>query len=213
MIFAEGEPGDELYIIRRGTVEITKIVEDRETLLAILKSGDIFGEMALLESKPRAACAITREDCEFLTVNRANFNHIVTTQPQIVARLTTLLAERIWFAYKQMANTLLTDPLGRMYDTLLIQLERNRVNTTVARDYDFDISPRELINMVGLSPEEGEPVVRRLLANRNIRLIKERIHVDNVLDIVKQTQFYHNAQRREASRQTGGQVRGRAERR
>ncbi|MDR1909852.1 MAG: cyclic nucleotide-binding domain-containing protein, partial [Spirochaetaceae bacterium] len=57
MIFAEGEPGDELYIIQKGMVKIVKIVENNEVLLAMLKEGDIFGEMALLESKPRAACA------------------------------------------------------------------------------------------------------------------------------------------------------------
>jgi CRP-like cAMP-binding protein len=205
MIFSEGEPGDELYIIRQGSVKITKIADGNEALLAVLKPGDIFGEMALLESKPRAACAITHEDCVLLVVNRANFSRMVATQPQIVARLTTLLAERIWFAYKQIANTLIEDPLGRMYDALLIQLEKNRVNTTVAQAFIFDFGPRELINMVGLSPAEGNTVIKKLLLNRKILLVNDHIHVSDVFEIAKQAQFFRNMQRREESRQTAGQ--------
>jgi CRP-like cAMP-binding protein len=204
MIFSEGEPGDELYIIRKGSVKITKIAEGNEVLLAVLKPGDIFGEMALLESKPRAACAITHEDCVLLAVSRANFSQMVATQPQIVARLTTLLAERIWFAYKQIANTLLEDTLGRMYDALLIQLEKNRVNTAQAQSYIFDFGPKELISMVGLSPEEGKTAIKKLLANRNIQLVNDHIHVNDVFEIAKQVQFFRNLQRREKSRQTPG---------
>ena len=62
MIFSEGMPGSELYIIQKGSVKITKIVENTEVLLAVLKASDIFGEMALLENKPRSASAIAYED-------------------------------------------------------------------------------------------------------------------------------------------------------
>jgi CRP-like cAMP-binding protein len=205
MIFSEGEPGDELYIIQKGSVKITKIAEGNEVLLAVLKPGDIFGEMALLESKPRTACAISFEDCALLAVSRANFSRIVAGQPQLIAKLTTLLAERIWFAYKQIANTLIEDPLGRMYDALLIQLEKNRVDTAAEQAYAFDFGPRELINMVGLSPAEGDPVVKKLLINRNIQLINDRIHVNEIFEVAKQAQFFRNMQQREQSRQSVGQ--------
>ncbi|MDR2097560.1 MAG: cyclic nucleotide-binding domain-containing protein, partial [Spirochaetaceae bacterium] len=55
IIFADGEQGKSLYIIQSGTVKITKILDGNEIILAILKHGDIFGEMALLENKPRSA--------------------------------------------------------------------------------------------------------------------------------------------------------------
>ncbi len=51
MIFSESQTGQELYIIQKGSVKITKIVNDNEILIAILKAGDIFGEMSLLENK------------------------------------------------------------------------------------------------------------------------------------------------------------------
>jgi CRP-like cAMP-binding protein len=205
MIFAEGEPGDELYIIQRGSVKITKIAEGNEVLLAVLKPGDIFGEMALLESKPRTACAISFEDCALLAVSRANFARIVAGQPQLIAKLTTLLAERIWFAYKQIANTLIEDPLGRMYDALLIQLEKNRADTAVEQAYIFDFGPRELINMVGLAPAEGDPAIKKLLLNRNIQLVQDRIHVSDIFEVAMQAQFFRYMLQREQSRQSSGQ--------
>ena len=105
MIFCESQPGQELYIIQKGSVKITKFVNDNEQLLALLKPGDIFGEMSLLEDKPRSASAIAYEDAVLLAVNKANFKRMASTQPQIITRLTQLLSERIWFVYKQLSNT------------------------------------------------------------------------------------------------------------
>ncbi|GHV84864.1 Crp/Fnr family transcriptional regulator [Spirochaetia bacterium] len=206
MIFSEGEPGEELFIIQKGSVKIAKIVDNNEVLLAVLKSGDIFGEMALLESKPRAACAVAYEECQVMAVNRANFERMVGTQPQIVARLTTLLAERIWFIYKQLANTLINDPIGRMYDALLIQLEKNRVTISTST-YTFDFGPKELVNMVGIPQNEGVLVLRKLMENKKIQIIKDKekdkIHSMDVEDIAKQTDFYRKMQRIEKSRREG----------
>ena len=92
MLFAEGEPGNELFIIQKGSVTISKIVDNNEVLLAVLKVGDIFGEMALLEAKPRVASAVAYEECQVLAVNRTNFERMVSTQPQLIAKLTTLLS-------------------------------------------------------------------------------------------------------------------------
>ncbi len=199
MIFSEGQPGEELYIIQRGSVKITKIVDNNEVLLAVLKSGDIFGEMALLESKPRSASAVAYEDCTVLAVNRENFQRMVGTQPQIVTRLTQLLAERIWFIYKQLANTLISDPLGRMYDALLIQLEKNRVMLGPA-PYIFDFGPKELINMVGLPLADGNIVLHKLLENQKIRVTDNKIALTDVSEVVKQTEYFRKMQKIERAR-------------
>jgi CRP-like cAMP-binding protein len=199
MLFSEGEPGDELFIIQKGSVKITKIVNNNEVLLAVLKSGDIFGEMALLESKPRAASAVAYEDCSVLAVNRVNFDRMINTQPQMIARLTTLLAERIWFIYKQLANTLITDPQGRMWDALLMQLEKNRVSIT-SSSYTFDFGPKELINMVGLPQEDGKFILNKVRENKKIQIVQDKIHIADRTEIVKQVEFYKKMQKIEKQR-------------
>jgi CRP-like cAMP-binding protein len=200
MIFSEGEMGDELYIIQKGSVKIVKIVENREMLLAVLKIGDIFGEMAVLESKPRAASAIAYEDCQLLVVNKVNFGTMISAQPQIVARLTILLAERIWFIYKQLANTLLSDPVGRIYDMLQIQLEKIRVSLKTNSSFTFNFGPKELANMVGLSSADGDKIIRKLLENRNFLIVKDKLYVVNVSEVARQAEYYRKAQNRSNNR-------------
>lgn len=200
MVFSEGMPGTELYIIQKGSVKITKIVDNTEVLLAVLKVGDIFGEMALLENKPRVASAIAYEDVYLLAVNKQNFERMVQAQPQIVTRLTQLLAERIWFIYKQLANTLISDPLGRMYDALHIQLEKNRIPIKNGASHSFDFGPKELVNMVGLPLGEGSSVVQQLLANKLFRLVDNKIVVLDMSEIVKQAEYYRKMQKIEKAR-------------
>lgn len=199
MIFSEGENGEELFIIQKGAVKIVKIVGNNEMLLAVLKEGDIFGEMALLESKPRAACAIAYEDCNLTAVNRANFENMVQTKPQIVTRLTTLLADRIWFIYKQLANTLMSDPVGRLFDALMIQLEKNGISVK-DESWTFDFGPMELANMAGIPQREIEGALRSLRKYRVVQVIKdkdrERIHLMSITEIAKQAEIYRKASKR-----------------
>jgi CRP-like cAMP-binding protein len=200
IIFCEGEPGDELFIIQKGSVKITKITENNEILLAVLKNGDIFGEMALLESKPRAAGAVAYEDCQLMAVNRENFHHMIKTQPQLIARLTTLLSERIWLIYRQLSNTQIIDPLGRMYDMLQIQKKKKKVDITTATSFSFDFGIKELINMVGLPQRDGMLVGRKLMENHTFQVINDKIHVKDLKEIVKQNGYFKKMQQLEKTR-------------
>ncbi len=195
MIFTESMPGQELYIIQKGSVKITKVVNNTEVLLAVLKAGDIFGEMSLIENKPRSASAVAYEDATLLAVNRENFGRMVRSQPQIIARLTTLLAERIWFIYKQLANTLLTDTTGRLWDALWIQLEKARVPIKSGQTHTFDFGPKELINMIGLPISEGNAAIRELLKNKVVKAVDNRIFVSDVEEVEKQAKYYRKMQR------------------
>jgi CRP-like cAMP-binding protein len=200
MVFSENEPGKELYIIQKGVVKISKIVGDKEVLIALLPTGDIFGEMALLDNKPRSASAIAHEDVTLLAVNKSNFQRMVQTQPQIITRLTTLLSERIWFAYKQLANTMIKDRLGRLYDSLLLQLEKNRIDITHGDGYTFEFGPKELMNMVGIDPSEGGDLIRKLFENRRLKVVDNKIFTSDVEEIAKQAEYFKKMEKIEKAR-------------
>ncbi len=200
MIFSENEPGAELYIIQKGTVKITKIVGDKEVLIALLPTGDIFGEMALLDNKPRSASAIAHDEVTLLAVNKSNFQRMVQSQPQLITKLTTLLSERIWFIYKQISNAIIQDPLGRLYDRLMLQLEKVRVNISTGENYTFDFGPKDLINMVGISPGEGKGLIKRLFENKKLKLVNNKIFTSDVEEIKKQAEYYKKMQRIERAR-------------
>jgi CRP-like cAMP-binding protein len=189
LLCVEGEPGNEMFIIQSGSVKITKITSDNEVLLAVLKTGDIFGEMALLEGKPRGATAMAYDECEVMVINKANFEQMIKTQPQLIARVTGLLADRIWLIYKQLANTLIDDPVGRMYDSLFIQLEKNRVPLDDQKPYLFSFGQWELANMVGLPEKEARPVVAKFMDNKKIEIVDGKIR-SPVQEVVKQAEYY-----------------------
>ncbi|MDR2149701.1 MAG: cyclic nucleotide-binding domain-containing protein [Spirochaetaceae bacterium] len=205
IIFSEGEMGDELFIIKSGSIKITKYMNNNEVLLAMLKAGDIFGEMALLESKPRSASAIAFEDCQLMLVTRLNFQRMSETQPQIVARLTQLLAERLWFIYKQLSNALIEDPIQRIYDALLMQLEKNRIPITYQQSYECNFSPREFATMVGIPPNDIKALLDQLIqesATKSIQIdsISNNIKIINADYIFKQCMVYRNIRKRAMAR-------------
>jgi len=195
MLFAEGEPGDELFIIQKGSIKITKIVDNKEVLLAMLNPGDILGEMALLEGKPRAASAVAYEDCDVMAVNKANFELMIKNQPQIITRITTLLADRIWLIYKQLANTMIDNPMGRMYDALLIQLEKNRISLDASTSYTFAFGKPELFNMVGIPEKKGNSVLVEMLETKKIQIVDNKIHTVSTEEILKQSEYFRKMDR------------------
>lgn len=191
MICCEHEPGNELYIIQFGKVKITKIINNKEVLLAVLKEGDIFGEMALLENKPRNASAIAYEEAQIMAVNKENFKNMVSTQPQLVTKLISLLAERTWVVYRQLINLKISNKIGRVYDMLLIQLEKEKIDIKHGLSYSFEFGPKELIKMVGLSPEEGKEIISTIFQNKKLQLVENKIIVKDIEEIKKQVEYYN----------------------
>ncbi len=201
MLFAEGESGPELYIIQKGSIRITKIVNDNEVQLALLKAGDIFGEMALLENKPRSASAIAYEDSVLMAVNRANFKSMVVEQPKLISRLTSSLAERIWNLYRQLRNTMIEDPVGRLYDSLTLELEKERLDLTSRISYTFGFGPNDLISMVGLAKDVGKGAISTLLDSKDISVVDNKLYCSDISQIKKSAEYYKKMEiRRESVR-------------
>jgi len=185
MIFSECQNGQEMFIIQEGQVKISKVVDGNEVILAVLKKGDFFGEMALLENKPRSASAIAHEDCKLMVVNRQNFEKLVSSQPQLIASLTTTLSERLWAMSRQLANTQIRDPLFKLFDMLSLQLEKARVVVTSGTAYQFDITPYDLANMCGIPQEEQGSLLATFVKDSRIKLVNNKIFVPDCYEITK----------------------------
>lgn len=185
MIFSECQRGAEMFIIQEGKVKITKVVNGEEVTLAVLKKGDMFGEMALIENKPRSASAVADEECRLMTVNRKNFDQMVSTQSQLITKLTTTLAERLWSMLRQLSNAQIPDPIYKLLDMLALQVEKARININTKTSYETGLSLQDLANMCGI-PQEQQPVILiQLQKNPLIRLEKSKIIIPNCSDLVK----------------------------
>jgi CRP-like cAMP-binding protein len=88
VLFAEGMPGELLYIIISGCVEIIKETKDNEKIvLATIGANDIVGEMSLIDSEPRSATGRTSEDSVLLVIKKQSFNDILQSDPRIAAKV------------------------------------------------------------------------------------------------------------------------------
>ena len=190
MLFAEGEFGDEFFVIQSGSVKISKIIDNKEVLLTTLTAGDIFGEMALLESKPRAASALASENCAVMAVNKANFELMIKTQPQLISKLTTLLSSRIWFTFKQLEVALMTSPLGKMYGALLIQLEKDKVDLNGNTAHVFSVRWSDLVKMLGYTEKDGFILMGELVKDKNIQVLEDKVRIASAKKLVRQADVY-----------------------
>jgi CRP-like cAMP-binding protein len=78
MIFSEGEPGDKFYMVLEGAVRISRIVPGMgEEALAVLRPGNYFGEMSLIDDAPRSATAMCHEKCRLFVVNRRDLEDLL----------------------------------------------------------------------------------------------------------------------------------------
>jgi CRP-like cAMP-binding protein len=94
-IFREGEKGEEMYIIQAGSVEILRRYGPEEKRLAVLEEGDFFGEMGMLENRPRSASARVAADARLLPIDPSTFDQMLREYPEVAVRMLRALCQRL----------------------------------------------------------------------------------------------------------------------
>jgi CRP-like cAMP-binding protein len=86
-VFEEGESGDQMFIIQKGKVRVSKKIGGREHILAVLGKGDFFGEMAIVTHATRAATVKAVAQVELLCFNRDGFVNMINKNPKIALNI------------------------------------------------------------------------------------------------------------------------------
>lgn len=157
VLFREGEPGKEMFVLQSGKVAISKKVRDVEKILAVLGPGEFFGEMAIISNKPRNASAIIEDDARLLVIDPRTFEGMIRGNSEIAVRMIKKLADRLADADAQIENLLLSDPNSRVVHHILhlCQTRGKQVDDAVEIEFPVKDLPRELA--------VGEPAIRFLL--------------------------------------------------
>jgi serine phosphatase RsbU (regulator of sigma subunit) len=96
VVFEDNAPGDTLYIIKCGRVQVSKLLEDgQEFVLAELGPGELFGEMALLEEKPRSARVSTCTPTRVLAMSHQTLNTLIERHPAVAANFLRIISARL----------------------------------------------------------------------------------------------------------------------
>src|SRR5437660_12416618 len=93
VLFREGEPGTEMYVIQSGKGNITKTVRETAKILASLGAGEFFGEMSIFNHKPRWAGADVAEDAKLLVIDPNMFEAIIRCNVEIAVRVIKKLSD------------------------------------------------------------------------------------------------------------------------
>ncbi|MFQ3547947.1 MAG: Crp/Fnr family transcriptional regulator [Termitinemataceae bacterium] len=115
VVFKEGDPGDVMYILIEGAVELRKRVNGAEVVLKTIdQKNDFFGEMALIDGKPRSATAVAIRPTKLLPVNYKAFEKLIETNGTFALKIIGILSERIRQANEQIEELVNTNPRDRI---------------------------------------------------------------------------------------------------
>ncbi len=106
VLFNYGDPGDSLYVIRSGEVEVFfKDDTGERIVLETAKAGDVFGELSLLDGGPRTASVVATQDLEALRVDRANLDHFLQRHPSATLDLLAAMGRRLRATSEKLRHT------------------------------------------------------------------------------------------------------------
>ncbi len=185
VILFEHDPGDSLFVVRAGRVKVVLIGEDgREVILGVLGVGEHFGELSLIDDRPRSAHVIAMEDSTLLVLRREDFRMRVESSPKVAWALLTELSRRLRRADDKIGGLVLLDVPGRIARLLLdladesggAAIEKSLTHQTIAQMIG---ASRETVSraMKDFQDAGWITVQRRRIALADRRALEQRAQV------------------------------------
>jgi CRP-like cAMP-binding protein len=148
----KGEPGDCLYGILSGRVRIySTSPEGSEIMLNLMEAGELFGEIAILDGRPRTASAAAMESTDLLRIHRDHFLPYVKANPDLILSMLLLLCDRLRWSTSTIEDSAFLPFPARIAKRLLLLASHHR--RPEERDIHVPISQHDLGKMVGASRE------------------------------------------------------------
>ena len=153
-VFAEGEPGDRLFIIISGKVKIGRRSPDgRENLLTIMGPSDMFGELSIFDPGPRTSSATTVTEVRAVSMDRDALRAWIADRPEIAEKLLRTLARRLRRTNNSLADLIFGDVPGRVAKQLLQLAQCFGTQEGDALRVEHDLTQEEIAQLVGASRE------------------------------------------------------------
>jgi CRP/FNR family transcriptional regulator, cyclic AMP receptor protein len=157
-IFSKGDPGSGLMGVLSGSVKISVPSADgRDIVLNIIHAGEIFGEIALLDGRPRTADATAMTDCELIVIERRDFIPFLRSEPDLIMQIVEILCSRLRWTTEQVQDVTFLDLPTRLAKALLRLV---RESDPPAGGGKLTITQRELSQVIGRSRESTNKQLR-----------------------------------------------------
>lgn len=146
-LFGEGDPSNELFVVLRGRIAIAmRSIDGRESMMALMEQGELFGEMPLFDQKGRSAEARALEPSEVMVIPYSILRDIYEGRPELLWSVTQMLVSRLRGVDDALADSVFLDVTGRTAKRLL-ELAGDE------DEFSLPITQEELAGMVGASRE------------------------------------------------------------
>lgn len=173
MVFQKGDPADSLMIVIHGRIRISSLgTEGREVLFNLVEPGEVFGEIGVLDGKPRSATATTLAETELFVLDRARVTAFLEERPDVAIRLIGVLCNRLRRSTELLEDIMLLGMEQRVAKILLHIGRRYGTERHGVVTIEKGFSQRDLGSFAGLAREN---------VNRQMRQFKDRglIEVDH----------------------------------
>lgn len=174
VLFREGDPATEAYLLHGGRVRLLKRVRMVERSLSVLRAGDLFGEGALLDGALRTSTAVALGEGVALVLDRPALRQILERFPSLSERILTQLVRRLRDAEDQIEVLMLRDTQSKVISALL------KMSRATAGPADLLVSPVELSSRVGLDVETVKRAVQRLRDQQYVKIVGERVEIPDL---------------------------------
>jgi len=187
ILFRDGDAAETMYVLRSGRVRVFKEVNGREKTLAFIEAGDFFGEMALLNNKPRTASAECVEETAVLVIDAKMFEAMLRGNAEIAVRMIQRLAKRLDEANGLVGVLMQKDPKARV----ILGLERAAEGGIVLEDGTVRVLTDEdqLALEVGVAPEDVRGVLQRMARLGIVEVEDTGFRIPNVMRLHEFLEF------------------------
>jgi CRP/FNR family transcriptional regulator, cyclic AMP receptor protein len=173
IIFTEGEEPAELFVVLSGRIAIAnKSLDGRESVIALMERGDLFGEMPLFDGLNRSAEARALEVSDVVAIPYSPLRSLYESQPELLWNVVALLATRLRNTDEALADSVFLDVTGRTAKRLL-EL------AGYADEFALPITQEELSGMVGASRERVNKAIASFVRLRWIEQQDRRYRITN----------------------------------
>jgi CRP-like cAMP-binding protein len=183
MIFAKGDPGTTLMALLSGSVRISVAAGGgQEAVLNIIKPGQLFGEVALLDGRERTADAVAMTGCELMVIDRRDFIPFLHREPDVALKIIETLCARIRRTSAQVEDVMYLSFPARLAKALLDL--SGGVEASATR-YAVRITQQELGNLVGMSREGTNKQLRAWEEREWVQLARGSIAVVDAESLIR----------------------------
>jgi CRP-like cAMP-binding protein len=181
VIFHQGDPGDSLHVIIAGSIKIVlPSMEGDEAIIATLQPGDFFGELALLDGRPRSATAVAVDAAETLSLPRDTFRELLDRHPELRDSLFAALAALLRRLTKHVEELHFLDLPGRLAARLSSLARESQPNAGGAVELDWPYTQSDLAAMIGGTRQSVNRLLADLIEEGLLRIEHERLLIADV---------------------------------